>query len=97
MQRFSDDKATVPQARLVMGLDDSKGGVSGKGSSVGNEDGDCGKKKRSIREWSQEKMFQSINHHQSIYCQGHPFSLTSSTQYKNLLLRKVAKTSRRGG
>ena len=46
MQRFSDDKATAPQARLVMGLDDSKGGVSGKGSSVGNEDGVCGKKKR---------------------------------------------------
>ena len=45
MQRFSDDKATAPQARLVMGLDDSKGGVSGKGSSVGN-DGDCEKKKR---------------------------------------------------
>ena len=46
MQRFSDDKATAPQARLVMGLDDIKGGVSGKGSSIGNEDGDCGKRKR---------------------------------------------------
>ena len=46
MQSFSDDKATMPQARLVTGLDNSKGGVSGKGSSVGNEDGDCGKRKR---------------------------------------------------
>ena len=46
MQRFSDDKATVPQTRLVMGLDESEGGNSGKGSSVGNEDGDCGKRKR---------------------------------------------------
>ena len=36
----------VPQARLVMGLDDSKGGDSGKGSSVSNDDGDCGKRKR---------------------------------------------------
>ena len=46
MQSLSDDKATVPQARLVIGLDDSKGGVSGKGSSVSNEDGDWGKRKR---------------------------------------------------
>ena len=36
----------MTQARLVMGLDNSKGGVLGKGSSVGNEGGDCGKRKR---------------------------------------------------
>ena len=43
---FSDDMATVTQARLVMGLDNSEGGDSGEDSSVGIEDDDCGKRKR---------------------------------------------------
>ena len=30
MQRFSDDKATVPQAKLVMGLDDRRGALAVK-------------------------------------------------------------------
>ena len=44
--RFSDDMATVNQARLVMGLVHSEEGDSGKDSNVGNEDDDCGKRKR---------------------------------------------------
>ena len=41
-------------------------------------------------------MFQSINHHQSIYCQGHPFSLSSLTQYKKNTLREVVKNIEKG-
>merc|ERR1719233_554645 len=43
---FSADMVTVNQARQVMGLDNSEEGDSGKGRSIGNENGDSGKRKR---------------------------------------------------